>query len=114
MEQVRGLQFERLELNAGTDGAAKPVWFSIDSELGQARESDAAFASGRQPHSSKQERRQYLPSEARREDISVLPLYRISLRRQLNVGLTITLIARESEGCQLNSGRDRNANAGHR
>ena len=26
MEQVRGLQFERLELNAGTDGAAKPVW----------------------------------------------------------------------------------------
>ena len=28
MEQVRGLQFKRLELNAGTDGAAKPVWFS--------------------------------------------------------------------------------------
>jgi hypothetical protein len=24
MEQVRGLQFKRLELNAGTDGAAKP------------------------------------------------------------------------------------------
>ena len=63
MEQVRGLQFKRLELNTGTDGAAKPVWFSIDSELG----------------------------EARREDISVLPFYRISLRRQLNVGLTITL-----------------------
>ena len=44
MEQVRGLQFKRLELNA-TAGGAKPVWFSIDSELGQAREGDAAFAS---------------------------------------------------------------------
>ena len=44
MEQVRGLQFKRLELNA-TAGGARPVWFSIDSELGQAREGDAAFAS---------------------------------------------------------------------
>src|SRR3984893_1978370 len=28
MEQVRGLQFKRLELNAGTDGAAKPCGVS--------------------------------------------------------------------------------------
>jgi NTE family protein len=44
MEQVRGLQFKRMELNAAA-GGAKPIWFSIDSELGQAREGDAAFAS---------------------------------------------------------------------
>ncbi|MBN8441532.1 MAG: patatin-like phospholipase family protein [Thauera sp.] len=45
MEQVRGLQFKRLELNAAADGGARPVWFSIDSTVGQAREGDAAFAS---------------------------------------------------------------------
>lgn len=45
MEQVRGLQFKRLELNAAA-GGAKPVWFSIDSELGQAREGDAAVRVG--------------------------------------------------------------------
>ena len=44
MEQVRGLQFKRLELNAAA-GGAKPVWFSIDSEIGEEREGDAAFAS---------------------------------------------------------------------
>jgi len=44
MEQVRGLQFQRLELNARS-GGAKPVWFSIDSEEGQALDGDAAFAS---------------------------------------------------------------------
>ena len=45
MEQVRGLQFKRLELNAGTEGGARPVWFSIDSTVGEEREGDAAFAS---------------------------------------------------------------------
>lgn len=45
MEQVRGLQFKRLELNGGTEGGAKPLWFSIDSEIGEARGGDAAFAS---------------------------------------------------------------------
>ena len=45
MEQVRGLQFKRLELNAGTAGGARPVWFSIDSTIGEARDGDAAFAS---------------------------------------------------------------------
>ena len=42
MEQVRGLQFKRLELSA--DGL-RPLWFSIDSTLGEARDGDAAFAS---------------------------------------------------------------------
>ena len=45
MEQVRGLQFKRLELNAATEGGARPVWFSIDSKVGEEREGDAAFAS---------------------------------------------------------------------
>ena len=45
MEQVRGLQFKRLELNASAAGGARPVWFSIDSTIGEAREGDAAFAS---------------------------------------------------------------------
>lgn len=45
MEQVRGLQFKRLELNAGTEGGARPVWFSIDSKVGEEREGDSAFAS---------------------------------------------------------------------
>jgi NTE family protein len=45
MEQVRGLQFKRLELSVHKEGGAKPVWFSIDSEVGQAQDGDAAFAS---------------------------------------------------------------------
>jgi NTE family protein len=45
MEQVRGLQFKRLELNAGAEGGARPVWFSIDSKVGEEREGDADFAS---------------------------------------------------------------------
>jgi NTE family protein len=45
MEQVRGLQFSRLELSAHKEGGAKPVWFSIDSRIGQAHDGDAAFAS---------------------------------------------------------------------
>ena len=44
MEQVRSLQFKRLELNASA-GGARPVWFSIDSTIGEEREGDAAFAS---------------------------------------------------------------------
>ena len=42
---MRGLQFKRLELNAAKAGGAKPAWFSIDSEEGEARAGDAAFAS---------------------------------------------------------------------
>ena len=45
MDQVRGLQFKRLELNAGAEGGARPVWFSIDSTVGEEREGDATFAS---------------------------------------------------------------------
>lgn len=45
MEQVRGLQFKRLELNALAPGGARALWYSIDSEVGEAREGDAAFAS---------------------------------------------------------------------
>jgi NTE family protein len=45
MEQVRGLQFKRLELNGSKPGGAKPAWFSIDSQEGQARDGDAAHAS---------------------------------------------------------------------
>lgn len=45
MEQVRGLQFKRLELNATAANGMRPMWFSIDSEIGEAREGDAAFAS---------------------------------------------------------------------
>ena len=45
MEQVRGLQFKRLELNGMAEGGAKPVWFSIDNTVGEEREGDAAFAS---------------------------------------------------------------------
>lgn len=43
MEQVRGLQFKRLELASA--GGTKPIWFSIDSEIGEALKGDAAFAS---------------------------------------------------------------------
>lgn len=50
MEQVRGLQFRRLELNAQTEGGAKPLWFSIDSVEGQVQEGDAAFASAIRTH----------------------------------------------------------------
>jgi NTE family protein len=44
MEQVRGLQFQRLEL-ASKIGNLKPVWFSIDSREGEHQSGDAVFAS---------------------------------------------------------------------
>jgi NTE family protein len=44
MEQVRGLQFKRLELNSAKPGGAKPAWLSIDSVEGQVRDGDAAYA----------------------------------------------------------------------
>jgi NTE family protein len=53
MEQVRGLQFKRLELNASKAGGAKPAWFSIDSEEGQANAGDAVFASSIRTHLKK-------------------------------------------------------------
>lgn len=45
MEQVRGLQFSRLQLAYGAKQGPKPLWFSIDSTEGEARAGDAAFAS---------------------------------------------------------------------
>lgn len=50
MEQVRGLQFKRLELTAIQPQGMKPVWFSINSEEGEARPGDAAFASAIRTH----------------------------------------------------------------
>src|ERR1700730_3530106 len=53
----------------------------------------------RQPHSSKQEPVIiFRTRRVARTFRSSCPCNRISLRRQLNVGITITLIARESEG----------------
>lgn len=45
MEQVRGLQFSRLQLAHEAKKGPKPLWFSIDSAKGEEREGDAAFAS---------------------------------------------------------------------
>ncbi len=53
MEQVRGLQFKRLELSAGRPGGLKPVWFSINSDEGEAQPGDAAFASAIRTHLKK-------------------------------------------------------------
>jgi len=53
MEQVRGLQFKRLELSVGRPDGLKPVWFSINSEEGQARAGDAAFACAIRTHLKK-------------------------------------------------------------
>lgn len=45
MEQVRGLQFSRLQLAYKAQKGPKPLWFSIDSQEGEERAGDAAFAS---------------------------------------------------------------------
>ena len=45
MEQVRGLQFDRLQLSYEAKKGPKPLWFSIDSVEGEERPGDAAFAS---------------------------------------------------------------------
>ena len=45
MEQVRGLQFKRLELTEAAKQKPKGLWFSIDSQEGEAQSGDAAFAS---------------------------------------------------------------------
>jgi len=53
MEQVRGLQFKRLELSLQAEVGPRPVWFSIDSEDGQVQEGDAVFASSISTHLKK-------------------------------------------------------------
>lgn len=45
MEQVRGLQFNRLELSWRSKEGPKPLWFSIDSRVGENSPGDAVFAS---------------------------------------------------------------------
>ena len=45
MEQIRGLQFDRIDHRAKAKVGPIPLWFSIDSGLGQVMDGDAAFAS---------------------------------------------------------------------
>lgn len=45
MEQVRGLQFDRMQHRHLAGKGPKPLWFSIDSAVGQAMAGDATFAS---------------------------------------------------------------------
>lgn len=45
MEQIRGLQFDRIEHRAKAGVGPTPLWFSIDSSLGQVQPGDATFAS---------------------------------------------------------------------
>ena len=45
MEQVRGLQFKRLELSHAAGQGPKSIWFSIDSSEGEVNPGDAVFAS---------------------------------------------------------------------
>jgi NTE family protein len=45
MEQVRGLQFKHLELAHKSGKGPKPLWFSIDSPIGESQPGDASFAS---------------------------------------------------------------------
>lgn len=45
MEQIRGLQFKRLELSFAAKQKPRGLWFSIDSKEGEAQPGDAAFAS---------------------------------------------------------------------
>ena len=45
MEQIRGLEFDRIEHRHKAGVGPRPLWFSIDSVNGQAQEGDAQFAS---------------------------------------------------------------------
>ncbi|CDF84268.1 patatin [Pseudomonas knackmussii B13] len=45
MEQIRGLEFDRLQHRYLAGKGPKPMWFSIDSRIGEAQPGDAAFAS---------------------------------------------------------------------
>ena len=45
MEQVRGLQFDRMSYRHGAKKGPKPLWFSIDSTIGEAQTGDASLAS---------------------------------------------------------------------
>ena len=45
MEQIRGLEFDRLQHRHLAAKGPLPLWFSIDSRIGEARSGDAAFSS---------------------------------------------------------------------
>jgi len=45
MEQIRGLQFDRIEHRHKAGAGPRPLWFSIDSKEGEQQPGDAAFAS---------------------------------------------------------------------
>lgn len=45
MEQIRGLEFDRMQHRHQAGVGPKPMWFSIDSTNGQAQDGDAQFAS---------------------------------------------------------------------
>jgi NTE family protein len=46
MEQIRGLEFDRMKYRAKAGVGPKPLWFSIDSVEGEAQPGDASLASG--------------------------------------------------------------------
>lgn len=46
MEQIRGLEFDRMEHRSLAHKGPKPLWFSIDSRVGEKQPGDATFASG--------------------------------------------------------------------
>jgi NTE family protein len=69
MEQVRGLQFKRLELSWRAEQGPKPLWFSIDSRLGEANPGDAVFASNIRTNLAK----------LRREELAILDRHAQSL-----------------------------------
>lgn len=50
MEQVRGLQFDRLRHRYLAGHGPLPLWFSIDSQIGAGSSGDAAFASAIRTH----------------------------------------------------------------
>lgn len=45
MEQIRGLEFDRIEHRHLAGKGPKPLWFSIDSKIGEEKPGDATFAS---------------------------------------------------------------------
>lgn len=45
MEQIRGLQFDRMEHRHKAGAGPRPLWFSIDSQDGEATPGDSFFAS---------------------------------------------------------------------
>ncbi len=45
MEQIRGLEFDRIEHRHKAGVGPKPLWFSIDSTEGEVQAGDAAIAS---------------------------------------------------------------------